>query len=148
MLDVLHDLWRTLQLPVMVLVRNEGDIRLSWNTAESSHAHEITICVQLHERFTKELTASCGALRAKWRQHLFELKGYRSLSCAWNHNFCSAPRVIFKGTYSFMWCSRRKMKATSIWAERLQKPLMCLRSQYLFSCMSDFQRNLQLHVVL
>jgi len=144
----MSDFQRNLQLHVVLYAQNEGNIRLSWKAAEASDAYEIIIFVQLHEWFSKELTASCGALGAKWRQHPSELKGCRSLSCAWNHNFCSAAWVIFKGTYSFMWCSRRKMKATSVWAESLQKPLKRMRSQYLFSCMSDFQRNLQLHVLL
>ena len=40
-----------------------------------------------------------------------------------------------------MWYSRRKMKAISVGAERLQKPFMRMKLQYLFSCMGDFQRE-------
>ena len=42
--------------------------------------------------------------------------------------------MIFKGAYSFLWYSRRKMNATSVGAERLQKPLMRMKLQYLFTC--------------
>jgi len=108
------DCQRNLPLHVMLWAQSEGNIRLSWKAAEASHAHEITIFVQLHEWFTKELTASCTTLGAKWRQHPFELKGCRSLSCVWNLHICSAACMIFKGTYSFKWCTRLKMKATSV----------------------------------
>jgi len=103
---------------------------------------------ELHGWYSKVLTASYDALSAKWRQHSFELKGCRNLSYGWNHQICLAAWVIFKVTHSFRWCSRRKMKATSVWAENLQKPLIRMRSTYLFSCMSDFQGYLQLQVSL
>ena len=60
----------------------------------------------------------------------------------------SAAHVIFWVTYSFMWCSKRKMKSTSAWVERLLKALKYMKSQYLFGCTCDFQNNLQLHVAL
>jgi len=71
-------------------------LKLSW-----SESHGLTLFVELEWWFSKELTASCSALGTKWRQHPSELKAYRSLSCAWNHQICSAAWMIFKGTYSF-----------------------------------------------
>ena len=44
--------------------------------------------------------------------------------------------------------SMRKKKATSVGAERLQNPLIRMKATYLFSCIGDFQRILQLHVVI
>ena len=41
--------------------------------------------------------------------------------------------MIFKGTCSFMWWFRRKIKATSVGAERLQKPLNRMKSPHMFS---------------
>ena len=127
-----------LQLHVVLKAQNECNVRLNWKASESSHTLEITLFVQLHMWFSKQLTASGGALSAKWRQHPSELKGCWRFSNAWNHNICSAAHVIFKTTYSFMWCSRYKMKATSVWGERLQKPLIRMKSQYLLGCTCDF----------
>jgi len=78
-----------LQLQVLFWAQNEGNFRLNWKAAESSHTHEITKFVQLHEWLSKVQTASCDALDPKWRQHPFQLKGSRSLSNAWNHQICS-----------------------------------------------------------
>ena len=97
--------------------------------------------------FSKELTPWCGTLNAKLRQHPSELRDCRKLSYAWNQHICSDAYVIFKGTYTFMWCSERKMKSTSVWAEGLQNPLIRMKSTYLFSCTGDFQRKLQFPVV-
>ena len=44
--------------------------------------------------------------------------------------------------------SMRKKKATFVGAESLQNPLKRMKSTCLFSCIGDFQRILQLHVVI
>ena len=93
LVNCIGDFQRKLQLHEVLWEQNEGNIRLSWRSAEDSHTHEITILVQLHRWFSKEVTASWGALRAKWRQHPFELKVCWSLSYAWSHHICSAAQL-------------------------------------------------------
>jgi len=93
---------------------------------------------------SKKFTDSCNVLDQKWREQSFDLKNWRNLSYVWNHSICSVALVIFKETYS-MYCFRRKLKATSVGLERLQKTFMRMKSQYLFSGNVDFQRSLQFH---
>ena len=122
--------WNNHGIICPILAQNEANFRLSREDVETSHTQEITTFVRLHRQFSEQLTASCGAQSAKWMQRPSELKGFRILSYAWNHVICSAPHVIFKTTYSFLWCSKRKMKAISAWAERLQNPFIRMKSQY------------------
>ena len=84
-----------LQLHVVLKAQNECNVRLNWKASESSHTLEITLFVQLHMWFSKQLTAFCGVLNAKWRQYPLELKGCRILSYAWNLN-------IFRCTCDFL----------------------------------------------
>ena len=145
LLSCISDFQRNLLLHVLHWTQNECKIRFNWKTAEVSRAHEIITFAQLNEWFSKNLTASCSDLNAKWRQHPCELKGCRSLSFSWSRHICSPALVIFKGTYSFMWCSRSKMKSISVGVQRLQKSLKPMKSPYLFTWIGDFQRNLQPH---
>jgi len=95
---------------------------------------------------THSLGSTIGQVGDKYVFCCFGRGKYREPLC--REEGRKAENVIFKGTYSFMWCSRRKMKATSVQAERLRKPLIRMKLPYLFNCIRHLQRNLQLHVVL